>query len=186
MNFVIKYEKKLKPGPVISSEMFRHVWRIVFEKLETFMNVVLYMGKTDEYKFSICWFSGTAEVLGAMTAPSDPMRWTGSDTALGHTWSATGTGLCRPVQEVRQLMGSGRAGLPCSSGRAALSWKQSSRVGVDPRCDILQLCLGYLPTTTGWMASTPGCTGSTLFLSPKTSGEGWDWNTLKRLPLISF
>lgn len=60
MNFVIKYEKKLKTGPLISSERFRHVWSAVFEKLQISVNVVLHMWKTDEYKFSICRLSGIA------------------------------------------------------------------------------------------------------------------------------
>lgn len=129
-----------------------------------------------------------------MGSGSDPVRWTGSGTALGYTWRATGTRLGRPVQEVSPLTGAGsvgpgRAGLHYSSGRAALSWRQSSRARGGPQ--LWPSCSSAwesLSTTTVWMGSTPICTGSTLFLSPQNqaSGEGWDWNTLKRLPLISF
>lgn len=137
---MIKYEKKLKPGPVISSERHRHVWSIVFEKLQTFVNVVLCMWNTDEYKFSTCWFSGIAEVLGAMASASGQVRWTGSDTALGCTWSATGAGLCRPVQGVSPVRGSGsagpgRTGLPSAKGRVqGQGWTSA--------VTILQLCQG--------------------------------------------
>lgn len=171
MNFVIKYEQKLKLGPVILSERYKHVWSTVFEKLQIFVKVVLHMWKTDDHKFSICTFSGIAEVLGAMATGLDPVRWTGSDTALGYTQSVTGTGLCRSVQEVSPLMGSGsvgpgRTGLHSAEGRV-------QGLGVDFSCEhpaALPGSLFPLPLA-GWDPH-PGCACSTLLLSPKTKPLG--------------
>lgn len=103
-----------------------------------------------DHKFSICTFSGIAEVLGAMATGSDPVRWTGSDTALGYTQSVTGTGLRRPVQEVSPLMGSGsvgpgRTGLHSAEGRV-------QGLGVDFSCDHPAALPGSLfpPPLAGW------------------------------------